>query len=92
MRLGTVNPSISAAMEDDKKFADFDDETIYGKSQARACLATTLNFAVEFGKEEARIAFDLSANDVQALLESSAPQGRPVRWMWVVLSVCKNEN
>jgi len=74
-------------MEDDKKFADFDDGTIYAKSQARACLPTTLNFAVEFGKEEAQIAFDLSASDVQALLESSAPQGRPVRWMWVVLSV-----
>ena len=79
-------------MEDDKKFADFDDETIYGKSLARACLPTTLNFAVEFGKEEARIAFDLSANDVQTLLESSAPQGRPVRWMWVVLFLCKNQN
>lgn len=68
-------------MEDDKMFADLDDETIYGKSQARACQAKTLNFAVEFGKEEARIAFDLSANDIQALLESSAPQGRPVRWI-----------
>jgi hypothetical protein len=79
-------------MEDDKKFADFDDGTIYAKSQARACLPSTLNFAVEFGKEEARIAFDLGADDVQDLLESSAPQGRPVRWMWVVLSVCKNES
>jgi hypothetical protein len=78
-------------MENDKVFADFDDETIYTKSQARARLESTLNFAVEFGKEEAQIAFDLTADDVRTLLESPAPQNRPVRWMWVLLSVCQNE-
>ena len=68
-------------MEKDGRFADFDDEQTYNDSQSRALLERTRNFVVQFGKEEAQIAFNLDADDVQTLLETPNPVERPVRWM-----------
>ncbi|TAQ89005.1 hypothetical protein B7494_g2683 [Chlorociboria aeruginascens] len=69
-------------MEKDGLFADFDDEGVYKQSQERVLLESTKNFVVEFGKDEAQIAFDLDAEDVDALLQDTAHQHqRPVRWI-----------
>jgi hypothetical protein len=68
-------------MEKDGQFADFDDKQTYNDSQSRALLERTRNFVVQFGKEEAQIAFDLDADDVQTLLDTPSPVERPVRWM-----------
>lgn len=79
-----INPfegSIRFTMEKDGQFADFDDEQTYNDSQSRALLERTRNFVVQFGKEEAQIAFDLDADDVQTLLDTPSPVERPVRWM-----------
>jgi hypothetical protein len=62
-------------------FADYDDEQVYKSSQIRALQEETHNFVVEFGKEGARVAFDLEQEHVQSLLNTPAPAERPVRWM-----------
>lgn len=63
-------------------FADFDNETVYAGSLVKALSHQTLNFVVEFGKNEAWIAFDQSAEAIQTLVtEPSKASERPVRWM-----------
>lgn len=71
----------SDSMEKDGHFADFDDVAIYNGSHARALDEATRNFVVEFGKDEARVAFDLNVADVQTLFDTSREVPRPVRWM-----------
>lgn len=68
-------------MENSRGFRNFDDKTIFDESQNRALTDSTRNFVVEFGKDEANIAFDLDVKDVKALLNANSPQERPVRWM-----------
>ena len=69
-------------MEPDGLFANFDNEDVYKESLRRALNDNTLNFVVEFGKDEAKIAFDLDEQHVKSLLaEGSKPAKRPVRWM-----------
>lgn len=68
-------------MDRDGQFADFDTEVVYYDSQERALSQQTQNFVVEFGKDNAHIAFDYNAEGIKALVESSAPVERPVRWM-----------
>ena len=63
------------------EFADFDNENIYDESYARALKPSTRNFVVEFGKNEAQIAFDLEAEDIEDLLKVEKTVERPVRWM-----------
>ena len=68
-------------MEKAGYFESFDDEEVYNQSQSRALKDTTRNFAVEFGKDKARIAFDLSLGDVQELLIAERQPESPIRWM-----------
>jgi hypothetical protein len=62
-------------------FRNFDDPAVYKECLELNLLAPTLNFVVEFGGDEARIAFDLSSEDVTKLLEEKPSAKRPVRWM-----------
>ena len=71
----------SDSMEKDGRFADFDDAAIYKGSQARALNEATHNFVVEFGKDEAQVAFDLDVADIQNVLDTPREGPRPVRWM-----------
>ncbi|ATZ55154.1 hypothetical protein BCIN_11g04390 [Botrytis cinerea B05.10] len=72
-------------MEKNGTFADFDQQVIYEDSLDRAGDENTRNFVVEFGKLEARIAFDLNANQVKRLLDEPSTQAErdrpPVRWI-----------
>ncbi|TEY68285.1 hypothetical protein BOTCAL_0121g00120 [Botryotinia calthae] len=72
-------------MEKNGIFADFDQQVIYEDSLDRAGDENTRNFVVEFGKLEARIAFDLNANQVKRLLDEPSTQAErdrpPVRWI-----------
>ncbi len=70
-------------MEKASKFEDFDNEAIYKVGKEKALKQATRNFAVEFGKDGAHIAFDIYADDVKALMKEPAPAERPVRWMSV---------
>lgn len=73
--------------EKDVSFANFDVLATYDESLARVLDQTTRNFVVEFGRREARIAFNLGADDVKAWLASASPAQRPVRWMYAVPSL-----
>jgi len=69
-------------VESSWEFQDFDDESVYHAAMHRAQSRSTKNFVVEFGREEARIAFDIDAGGARTLLEDSAqPAERPIRWM-----------
>ncbi len=69
-------------MEKGARFCNFDEEKVFQDSRDYAERPTTRNFVVEFGKEEAQIAFDLTDQDVKDLLESPASIECPVRWMY----------
>jgi len=62
-------------------FTNYDDEKIHEESTTRALNASTENFVVEFGPDEAQIAFDLGDAELGEILRSPQPQERPVRWM-----------
>jgi hypothetical protein len=66
------------------QFEDFDNADVYTRSKSRALKESTRNFVVEFGKDEAQIAFDMSVEDMQSLLNAPREtEPRPVRWMYV---------
>ena len=69
-------------MERDGLFADFDNEHVFNASQRWAFDQTTKNFVIEFGLNEAQIAFDLSEGQFREFLEDGAPEQRPIRWMY----------
>ncbi|KAK0104499.1 hypothetical protein ONS95_004787 [Cadophora gregata] len=68
-------------MEKNGHFADFDEEATFRDSLHRAVLDSTRNFVVQFGEASAEIAFDFQADGIEALLNSSRPAERPVRWI-----------
>ncbi|KAG4032370.1 hypothetical protein MFRU_007g02740 [Monilinia fructicola] len=72
-------------MEKDGIFADFDVQVIYDASLERARNEQTRNFVVEFGKLEARIAFDFNASQLGQLLDEAPAEAErvrpPVRWI-----------
>ncbi|KAF8867211.1 hypothetical protein BDZ45DRAFT_710207 [Acephala macrosclerotiorum] len=68
-------------MEFDIPFDNYDDAKVYEISQNRALLQQTRNFVVEFGRSQARIAFDIGAEHVQTLIDNPPPADRPVRWI-----------
>jgi hypothetical protein len=68
-------------MEKAGSFFDFDDETVFRDSQSFALTDSSLNFAVEFGKDKAQIAFGLTSQEVEALLGTERSPETPVRWM-----------
>lgn len=64
-------------------FQDFDDQTVYHKVMNRGMSEATRNFAIQFGKDEAQIAFDLGTEGIQQLLDDgSNRRDHPVRWMY----------
>ncbi|RDW94480.1 hypothetical protein BP5796_00243 [Coleophoma crateriformis] len=63
------------------RFRNFDDQAVFEDSQERATKETTRNFVVEFGKNEAQVAFDLDANHIADLLKTERSLERPVRWI-----------
>ena len=74
-------------------FKNFDDENVYNQSQDHALNHATKNFVVEFGKEQAHIAFNIDVNDVQTMLSTAHEPEKPVRWMYVsqfpfTLTIC----
>ena len=68
-------------MEKDGQFADYEDAKVYAASQTFACESATLNFVVEFGKDEAQIAFDVKEDQLDVLLSKPKNPDRPIRWM-----------
>jgi hypothetical protein len=62
-------------------FYDFDNKVVYSQSIERARNQAARNFVVEFGKEEAQVAFDLDSSKFKALLQEEGSAERPVRWM-----------
>lgn len=62
-------------------FQDYDNISVYQLSQTTAKEQGTQNFVVEFGREQAQIAFDVKREHVQSLLSTPASAERPVRWM-----------
>jgi hypothetical protein len=75
-------------MELDGTFADFDDAAVYQRCRDLAVDPQSLNFVVELGPVESRIAFNLRAGDIKDLLVPRGYHDRRVRWMWVHLSGC----
>jgi hypothetical protein len=69
------------AESEKSEFLNYDDDKVYEESTERALNASTENFVVEFGVDEAQIAFDLGDADLEELLRTPQPQERPVRWM-----------
>ncbi|KAI0109554.1 hypothetical protein GGR51DRAFT_511934 [Nemania sp. FL0031] len=64
------------------KFEDFDDPDVFQKAIPHTENLRSQNFVVEFGPESARIAFDLDASDIEALLKSERDVKKyPIRWI-----------
>jgi hypothetical protein len=62
-------------------FVDLDDLDVYDGISAKVCNVATRNFVVEFGKDDAKIAYDLSPAFFGEVLKKERPLDRPVRWM-----------
>ncbi|TVY50093.1 hypothetical protein LOCC1_G000020 [Lachnellula occidentalis] len=63
-------------------FEDYDNIAVYKKSEEQALKASTKNFVVEFGLDEAAIAFDLDEERFKDILHNPRPSDRrPVRWI-----------
>ncbi|KAI1130468.1 hypothetical protein F5Y10DRAFT_119492 [Nemania abortiva] len=63
------------------KFQDFDREDVFHKAVPHTENLDSQNFVVEFGPERARIAFNLGASDIGALLKSEKDKNYPIRWI-----------
>lgn len=68
-------------MMENGSFYNYDDKEIYENCKQKALDISTKNFVIEFGKDEAQIAFDLQECDFNGLLTASRPEKRPIRWM-----------
>lgn len=62
------------------KFLNLDDEATYAYIKAEAASDKARNFVVEFSLNEARIAFDLDSDDLEAIISQKVPDGM-VRWI-----------
>jgi hypothetical protein len=63
------------------KFHNFDRAAVYQESLQRNLQEPTRSFVVEFSGDEARIAFNLSTDDVTNVLKEKPSAKWPVRWM-----------
>jgi hypothetical protein len=63
------------------KFSNFDEPDVYSESLERNLRDAARNFIVEFGPDEARIAFNVSTEGVSKLLVEKRSLKLPVRWM-----------
>lgn len=68
------------------QFHNFDHPETYTEYMEKATSSFTSNFVVRFGADKARIASDLSDQDLDALIHQTAPgkgdQDLPVTWMY----------
>ena len=62
-------------------FRDLDDEHVFEEAQRLATSKGRKNFVVEFGADHARIAYDLTCGQFDALLARSRDEKYPIRWM-----------
>ncbi|KAH8783896.1 hypothetical protein BGZ57DRAFT_883933 [Hyaloscypha finlandica] len=63
------------------KFLDFDNVDVYKDALERNLRDATRNFVIEFGADEARIAFNYSTEGVSDLLKTKPSSKLPVRWI-----------
>lgn len=70
-----------------EQFHDFDDPATYRDYMEKATNRFTSNFVVRFGADKAKIAINLTHQDIDALVHQAAPgkgdQDLPVTWMYV---------
>jgi hypothetical protein len=65
-------------------FENYDDPIVYNAIQGQLCDADAQNFVVEFGADEAKIAFNLDTPKFEQLMKHDNPpreKTKPVRWM-----------
>ena len=62
------------------KFLNLEDPAVYRTVEPKAAGKDALNFVVEFSPNTVEIAFDLSADEFSALLDTNIPQDH-IRWM-----------
>ncbi|KAL7628150.1 hypothetical protein AAE478_002348 [Parahypoxylon ruwenzoriense] len=63
-------------------FQDFDLEEVFEKTKIHVGREESMNFIVEFGCENAQIAFDLGIDDIRRLLDQDPNEKDcPIRWM-----------
>jgi len=62
-------------------FVDLDDLEVYEGIATKVCNVTTKNFVVDFGKDDAKIAYDLSTQSFDEALKEERLAERPIRWM-----------
>jgi hypothetical protein len=74
-------------MASNATFADLDDKAIYDQSLVDVLSESTLNFVVDFGQQDAKIAFNVGAEEGERLLTAGLSKKRPVRWMYVFPTV-----
>lgn len=67
---------------EDGLFQNYDRPSEYADSQRLALDPASRNFVVEFGKNEAQIAFNLDVDKLKHLLKTKRSPARPVRWMY----------
>ena len=65
-------------------FENFDDPAVYRRAQEELLDPLARNFVVEFGADEAKIAFDVDPATFERRIKYHDPPravGTPVRWM-----------
>lgn len=62
-------------------FHNYDDPVVFEDAKKKVIDNHTQNFVVDFGKEEAQVAVDVTVETVRKLLEGNVPPSRPSRWM-----------
>ncbi|KAI1137032.1 hypothetical protein F5Y05DRAFT_389943 [Hypoxylon sp. FL0543] len=62
-------------------FEDFDLDEVFKKAQLHVTDENSTNFVVEFGYERARIAFNLSTDDMKEVLDQNPDEDYPIRWV-----------
>jgi hypothetical protein len=68
----------------DTIFEDYDDAEVYARIEESLLSDQARNFVVEFGQDEAKIAFNLGPTKFERLVkldDPPRPASRPVRWM-----------
>ncbi|OTB01525.1 hypothetical protein M426DRAFT_323410 [Hypoxylon sp. CI-4A] len=62
-------------------FHDFDKDDIYQMAEDHVTNENSKNFVVEFAHEKARIAFDLTKENIDELLARNPDDSYPIRWI-----------
>ena len=73
--------TLSSATEKQNDFLDLDKSDVYAAISAKVCNVATKNFVVEFGKDDAKILYDLAPECSGEVLKKERAVKRPIRWM-----------